>query len=133
MATDGASGAETLRPADVIAAAADAGRAGEPYALVTVIENLWRIRETSPMVVQLIDKTRSKAVKPHVEEHRHIVAALRKHDSAAARAAMREHITCVIDALLQATETEALQRIQNEIAARRRRFRQPDLAVPEVS
>jgi GntR family hexuronate regulon transcriptional repressor len=102
-------------------------------ALVAVIDNLWKIRETSPMVVKLMDKARFKGIKPHVDDHRYIVAALRKHDSAAARAAMQDHIACVIDALLQATETEALQRIQNEIAERRRRFRQPGLAAPEMS
>jgi hypothetical protein len=38
---------------------------------------------------------------------------------------MQGHITRVIDELLQATETEAMQRVQTEIAARRQRFRRP--------
>jgi GntR family transcriptional repressor for pyruvate dehydrogenase complex len=94
-------------------------------ALVAVIDDLWKIRETSPMVINLMEKARSKGVKPMVDEHRGIVAALRKRDPVAAREAMQGHITRVIDELLQATETEAMQRIQTEIAARRQRFRRP--------
>jgi GntR family transcriptional repressor for pyruvate dehydrogenase complex len=92
-------------------------------ALAAVIDNLWVIRETSPMMINVMEKARSKGVKPMVDEHRKIVAALRKHDPAAARAAMQGHLTRVIDELLQATETEAMQKIQTEIAARRQRFR----------
>jgi GntR family transcriptional repressor for pyruvate dehydrogenase complex len=47
-----------------------------------------------------------------LRSHRLIVAALRKRDPAAARAAMQDHNTRAIDALLQATETEAMQRIR---------------------
>jgi GntR family hexuronate regulon transcriptional repressor len=92
-------------------------------ALAAVIDDLWEIRETSPMVINLTEKARSKGVRPVADEHRAIVAALRKHDPAAARAAMQRHLTRVIDLLLQATETEAMQRVQTEIAARRKRFR----------
>jgi GntR family transcriptional repressor for pyruvate dehydrogenase complex len=92
-------------------------------ALVTVIDQLWEIRETSPMVISLMQKARSQGVKPMADEHRGIVAALRKHDPVAARAAMQGHLTRVIDELLQATEAEAMQRVQTEMAARRRRFR----------
>jgi GntR family transcriptional repressor for pyruvate dehydrogenase complex len=94
-------------------------------ALVSVIDDLWEIRQTSPMVINLMEKARSRGVKPVVEEHRRIAAALRKHDPVAARAAMQGHITGVIDELLQATETEAMRRVQTEIAARRKRFRRP--------
>ena len=94
-------------------------------ALVAVIDDLWEIRETSPMVINLMEKARSKGVKPVVDEHRRIVAALRKRDPVATRATMQGHITRVMDELLQATETEAMQRVQTEIAARRNRFRRP--------
>jgi GntR family hexuronate regulon transcriptional repressor len=92
-------------------------------ALAAVIDDLWEIRETSPMVISLMEKARSKGVRPVADEHRGIVAALRKHDPVAARAAMQGHLTRVIDLLLQATETEAMERVQTEIAARRQRFR----------
>jgi GntR family transcriptional repressor for pyruvate dehydrogenase complex len=92
-------------------------------ALVAVIDDLWEIRETSPMVMKMMEKVRSKGIKPVIDDHRQILAALRRRDPAAARAAMKSHLTRVIDGLLRATETEALQKVQTEIAARRQRFR----------
>jgi GntR family transcriptional regulator, hexuronate regulon transcriptional repressor len=92
-------------------------------ALATVIDNLWEIRETSPMMINLMQKARSKGVRPMVDEHRRIVAALRARDPEAARAAMQRHLARVIEELLQATETEAIERVRTESAARRRRFR----------
>jgi GntR family hexuronate regulon transcriptional repressor len=97
-------------------------------ALAAVIDNLWEIRQTSPMMISLMEKARSKGVKPVVDEHRRIVAALRQHNPAAARAAMQGHLTRVIESLLHATETEAMKRVQTEIAARRQRFRGPGSA-----
>jgi GntR family hexuronate regulon transcriptional repressor len=91
-------------------------------ALVSVIDQLWEIRQTSPMMINLMKKARSQGVKPVADDHRRIVAALRKKDPEAARAAMQRHLTRVIDQLLRATEAEAMQRMQTEIAARRRRF-----------
>lgn len=91
-------------------------------ALVSVIDQLWEIRQTSPMMINLMGKARSQGVKPVADDHRRIVAALRKRDPSAARAAMQGHLTRVIDQLLKATEAEAMQRVKTEIAARRRRF-----------
>jgi DNA-binding FadR family transcriptional regulator len=79
-------------------------------------------------MISLMEKARSKGVKPVVDEHRRIVAALRQHNPAAARAAMQGHLTRVIESLLHATETEAMKRVQTEIAARRQRFRGPGSA-----
>jgi GntR family transcriptional repressor for pyruvate dehydrogenase complex len=91
-------------------------------ALVAVIDNLWHHRQTDPMVVRLMEKARSKGVKPVADDHRRILAALRKRDPVAARTAMRDHLTRVIETLLKATETEAIERVQTELAARRQRF-----------
>ena len=92
-------------------------------ALVAVIDDLWRRRETSPMVVNAMEKARSKGIKPVADDHRRILAALRKHNPAAARTAMQDHLTRVIDTLLKATESEAIERVQTEIAQRRERYR----------
>jgi len=51
-------------------------------ALVAVIDDLWRRRETSPMVLNTIEKARSKGVKPVVDDHRRILLALRKRNPA---------------------------------------------------
>jgi GntR family transcriptional regulator, hexuronate regulon transcriptional repressor len=94
-------------------------------ALVAVIDDLWRRRETSQMVVSVMQKARSKGIKPVIDDHRRILAALRKHNPAAARAAMQEHLAHVIETLLESTETEAMERVKTEIAARRQRYRRP--------
>ncbi len=94
-------------------------------ALVAVIDDLWEIRETSPMVIRMMEKARSRGIKPVIDDHRHIVAALRRRDPAAARAAMHNHLTRVIEGLLQATETEDMKRVQSQIQARRQRFKRP--------
>ena len=91
-------------------------------ALVAVIDDLWRRRDTSRMIVTTMEKVRSKGIKPVADDHRRILAALRKRNPAAARAAMQEHLTHVIDQLLKATETEAIERVQTELAARRGRY-----------
>jgi len=94
-------------------------------ALVAVIDDLWRRRETSPMVVNTMEKARSKGIKPVVDDHRRILAALRKRNAVAARTAMQDHLSRVIEGLLKATETEAMARVSTEIAARRERYRRP--------
>jgi len=94
-------------------------------ALVAVIDDLWRRRETSSMVVNAMQKARSKGIKPVVDDHRRILAALRKHNPAAARTAMQGHLAGVIETLLKATETEAMERMNTELAARRERYRRP--------
>lgn len=91
-------------------------------ALVAVIDDLWHRRQTDPFFFRLMEKARSKGVKPVADDHRRILAALRKRDPAAASAAMRDHLTRVIETLLKATETEAMERVQTELAARRQRY-----------
>jgi GntR family transcriptional repressor for pyruvate dehydrogenase complex len=91
-------------------------------ALVAVIDDLWHRRQTDPFFFRLMEKARSKGVKPVADDHRRVLAALRKRDPAAARNAMRDHLTRVIDTLLKATETEAIERVQTELAARRERY-----------
>ena len=52
---------------------------------------------------------RRVGVQPRISEHRRILSALRKHDSKGARKAMRDHLARVIDGLLAATETDAIE------------------------
>jgi GntR family transcriptional regulator, hexuronate regulon transcriptional repressor len=92
-------------------------------ALVAVIDDLWHRRETSPMVVNAMQKARSKGIKPVADDHRRIVAALRERNPAAARTAMQDHLSRVIETLLKATESEAIERVQTEIAQRRERYK----------
>ena len=58
-----------------------------------------------------------------MDEHAAIVAALAARDPRAARQAMRDHLARVIDGLLQATETEAMEKAREEAAHRRDAYR----------
>lgn len=95
-------------------------------ALVAAVEMLWAARTRSPQYRLLSQKVRRAGIKPRAGEHQAIIAALRKRDPHAARAAMRDHLRRVIDALLQATESEAVEQAIEQaratVAATRQRY-----------
>jgi GntR family transcriptional repressor for pyruvate dehydrogenase complex len=86
------------------------------------IDDFWRLRSTSPECALLHAKARDAKVRPVVEEHRLIVEALRRRDPAAARAAMRAHLTAVMDHLLFTTEELAVEEARRSVDSTRRRF-----------
>ena len=91
-------------------------------AVLLEIENLWRIRATSPECALLHDKARSAKVQPVVAEHSAILDALRAHDPAASRQAMRAHLAAVMDHLLFTDEERAVEEARRQIAGTRARF-----------
>ncbi|MFT4047337.1 MAG: FadR/GntR family transcriptional regulator [Solimonas sp.] len=91
-------------------------------AMVSTIEDMWRLRSTSPECALLLEKARTANVQPVVEEHRAIVKALRKRDPAAARTAMRAHLSAVIDHLLFAIEEQKLAEARSAVALTRARY-----------
>ena len=91
-------------------------------AITAVIEHLWDIRFKSPLCAKMLDRARSAGVKPRISEHRRILAALRKHDSQAARNAMRDHLARVIDGLLAATETDAVDSARKKAVSKRHEY-----------
>jgi GntR family hexuronate regulon transcriptional repressor len=86
------------------------------------VERLWALRADSPESALLHEKARSANIKPVVEEHTAVLAALRARDPAAARAAMRTHLSCVLDSLLFATEEKAIAEARRASQARRDRY-----------
>lgn len=91
-------------------------------ALVNLVEELWRLRATSPESALLHEKARTANVKPVVDEHSAIVAALKANDPVAARAAMRTHLSAVLDSLLFATEERAIAEARQAVASKRARY-----------
>jgi GntR family transcriptional repressor for pyruvate dehydrogenase complex len=91
-------------------------------AIVHVVEALWDVRYKSELCRHMLDKARKKGVKPQIEEHTRILEALRNGDASSARDAMRDHLSRVINGLLEVTETETLERARDEIRAKRNRF-----------
>ena len=97
-------------------------RATRNNAILETIENLWRLRYTSPEAALLHEKARTANVKPVVDEHRAILEALKQRDPAAARAAMRMHLAAVLDSLLFATEAKAVEEARRAAQAKRARY-----------
>jgi DNA-binding GntR family transcriptional regulator len=67
-------------------------------------------------------KVRERGYKPPIEEHAAIVRALKRREPDAARAAMREHLSRVIEDLLEVTEIEELERARAVAAEKRKRY-----------
>jgi DNA-binding FadR family transcriptional regulator len=91
-------------------------------AIVNTIEELWRLRTSSPASALLFAKARTAKVKPVVEEHSAIARALRTRDPAKARAAMRAHLSAVMNHLLFATEEQAVAEARKAAERTRNRY-----------
>jgi len=88
-------------------------------AIIATIENLWDWRNRSPLARNILARARGMGLEPRIQEHRRVFEALKARDPHAARQAMRDHLERVIDHLLHATETEAVQKAREETSARR--------------
>ncbi len=97
-------------------------RATRNGAIHDAIERLWDLRSTSPEAALLHEKARTANIKPVVDEHTAILEALRARDPSAARAAMRNHLTQVIDSLLFATEERQIEEARRTAQAKRERY-----------
>lgn len=86
------------------------------------VEEMWRLRSSSPNCALLLEKARTANVQPVVEEHKAVLDALRARDPSAARAAMRNHMSSVINHLLFATEEEAIEAARRDVASTRERY-----------
>jgi DNA-binding FadR family transcriptional regulator len=90
--------------------------------IIAAVQMLWDSRARSPQSHLMDDKSRARGLKPPIDEHAAIVRALKKRDPDAARAAMHEHITRVIEDMLKVTEVEEIERARAVAAEKRRRY-----------
>lgn len=97
-------------------------RATRNAAIVRTIDDLWNLRSTSPECALVYSRARAAEVKPVIEEHVAIVDALRAHDAARAREAMRAHLAAVLDHLLFAIEEKAVEDARRAMRSTRDRF-----------
>ena len=97
-------------------------RATRNVGVSLTIEELWRLRSTSPECALLHYRARSAKVRPVVEEHVEILTALRTHDPVAARVAMRAHLSAVMEHLLFTTEEHAVEEARRTVATVRKRY-----------
>jgi len=97
-------------------------RATRNSGILGAVTTLWDQRDTSHEAALLHAKARTANIKPVVEEHTAIVDALRARDPAAAREAMRAHLTAVLDTLLVAAEETAVEEARRAVQAKRDRY-----------
>jgi len=96
--------------------------ATENSQLRAIMESLWDARARSPLIRRMSLKALAAGVKPTISEHREILDALSRRDPAAARAAMHDHLSRVIDSLLEATEVEEVEQARARVAEKRRKY-----------
>ncbi|MDP1631257.1 MAG: FadR/GntR family transcriptional regulator [Caulobacter sp.] len=86
------------------------------------VQMIWRMRNELPRVKQVYAGVCKHDAEARADEHTAILVALRNRDPAAARAAMRDHFHRLFEAMLAATETEALREIRRRTEIDRERF-----------
>ena len=96
--------------------------ASQNSAMVAAVQMLWDARARSPQTQSLSAKAHAAGVTPRIDEHAEILEALRRRSPEAARRAMRDHLTRVLDSLLAATEVQELEQARARIAAERKRY-----------
>ncbi|MBD9368483.1 FadR/GntR family transcriptional regulator [Xanthomonas sp. XNM01] len=86
------------------------------------VQLIWRIRGEVPRVREVHAKVCHDDGDTRREEHMAIFDALRRRDPAGARTAMRNHFKRLFEAMLEATESQALEEIRRRTQADRERF-----------
>ncbi len=87
-----------------------------------IIETLWKIRNESGAVKDVYDSECEKYTAQRGDEHAEILDALRKHDSAAARTAMRNHFGRLMEAMLEVSEEQTYNEMRKKSVETRERF-----------
>jgi DNA-binding FadR family transcriptional regulator len=95
-------------------------RATGNAAIEAGVEDLWALRQQSPVCMAMLRRARANTSGDFVAEHRQFVAALRGRDPKAARQAIHDHLGQVIDDLLAAAELDALHQTREKMAQQRR-------------
>jgi GntR family transcriptional repressor for pyruvate dehydrogenase complex len=97
-------------------------QATQNSAIVAVVENLWDMRYSSLLCRTMIARAAAARIRPVKEEHRDILNALKARDPERARAAMRSHLSQVIEALFRATELDSFEKAKSDVDAKRTAF-----------
>ena len=90
--------------------------------LVSVIENMWHVRNNVPQVSRAYKAICEQDGEKRVEEHREIFQALSRRDPKAARAAMHQHFALILNKLIATTEAEQVDQAHKEAQEVRKRF-----------
>ena len=97
--------------------------------LSLIVDNLWTAQEDLHYI-RVAHQTICRDNQFRLEEHNAIYEALANRDPRAARIAMRQHFTRVIDALHIATEEDAVKEVRRQLSQTRKRFSADRLTDP---
>jgi DNA-binding FadR family transcriptional regulator len=95
---------------------------------VFMMENLWKMRTEVEDVRKVYAAVCVEDSQHRVDEHSEILEGLRSRDPELARKAMRHHFSRLIEALLDASEQQAIQEARQKSSANRERFLKTALA-----
>lgn len=97
-------------------------RASKNPAVIHMVDLLWKMREKGRQTQSVYKRVCEEDSSYRQQEHEMILQALRERDPVKARAAMRQHFNRLLDAMLVATEMEAVEKIKQQVSASRERF-----------
>jgi GntR family hexuronate regulon transcriptional repressor len=95
-------------------------RATGNAAIAAGVEDLWTLRQQSPLCAATLRRARVHGGGDFVGEHRKVVAALRERGPKAARQAIHGHLAQLINDLLAVAESEAVEQTRQKMAEQRR-------------
>jgi len=90
--------------------------------IVFVVESMWKVRTESADLQSVYQKVCHDNSSHREDEHLKILQALKNRDSSAARQAMREHFTSILEALIEFSEQEAYKAVKQQISKNRSRY-----------
>ena len=90
--------------------------------LSSVIARLWYIRDNSPAVHKAYQAICESDPRVRVQEHQDIYDSLARRDTAAARIAMHEHFSRILNKLIVANESEQVEEARRRAMESRQRF-----------
>ncbi|WP_143873657.1 FadR/GntR family transcriptional regulator [Catenovulum sediminis] len=94
-------------------------KATKNNAVLSAIQGLWKVRTTNSDVAEAYKDICSQSHTKRLQEHREILNALKKRDTAAARTAMHKHFQRLINALFDKSEEKALEQIKKQTSQTR--------------
>ncbi|CAL1692639.1 Glc operon transcriptional activator [Brevundimonas subvibrioides] len=86
------------------------------------VSMIWRIRNELPQVRKVYGRVCHNDGEARTNEHADILAALSRRDPQASRTAMRDHFHRLFEAMLEATESDALAEVRRRTEHDRSRF-----------
>lgn len=99
-------------------------------AMILSVENLWKLRSSTPEIIKDYDSVCSKDNSKTIAEHKAIYQALKSGDATQARQAMHNHFNRLINALFDAIESRALEEIKRKSSEKRGLYSIPNSLPP---